>query len=46
MTASGAADAGTQRYAATATLRDGGSIHIRAIRPDDKARLARPLPRA
>ena len=39
MTASGAADAGTQRYAATATLRDGGSISIRAIRPDDKARL-------
>ena len=39
MTASGAADAGTQRYAATATLRDGGSISIRDLRPDDKARL-------
>jgi acetyl coenzyme A synthetase (ADP forming)-like protein len=39
MTASGAADAATQRYAATATLRDGGSISIRDLRPDDKARL-------
>jgi acetyl coenzyme A synthetase (ADP forming)-like protein len=39
MTASGPADAGTQRYAATATLRDGGSISLRDLRPDDKARL-------
>ena len=30
---------GLQRYAADALLRDGGSIHIRAIRPDDKDRL-------
>ena len=28
-----------ERYAADALLRDGGSIHIRAIRADDKARL-------
>src|SRR5262245_9224128 len=27
------------RYATDALLRDGGSIHIRAIRPDDKQRL-------
>src|SRR5689334_6822904 len=26
-------------YAADALLKDGGSIHIRAIRPDDRARL-------
>jgi len=30
---------GLARYAADALLRDGGSIHIRAIRPDDKDRL-------
>jgi len=28
-----------ERYAADALLRDGGSIHVRAIRADDKARL-------
>src|SRR5215510_674102 len=28
-----------QRYATDALLRDGGSIHIRAIRSDDKQRL-------
>jgi acetate---CoA ligase (ADP-forming) len=28
-----------RRYAAEGILRDGGSIHIRAIRPDDKQRL-------
>src|SRR4051812_44782302 len=28
-----------QHYATDALLRDGGSIHIRAIRPDDKQRL-------
>ena len=28
-----------ERYAADALLRDGGSIHIRAIRADDKERL-------
>src|SRR5437867_1862424 len=28
-----------QHYATDALLRDGGSIHIRAIRPDDKPRL-------
>jgi acetyl coenzyme A synthetase (ADP forming)-like protein len=28
-----------RQYAADEVLRDGGSIHIRAIRPDDKARL-------
>ena len=27
------------RYAADVVLRDGGSIHLRAIRPDDRARL-------
>jgi acetate---CoA ligase (ADP-forming) len=39
MTASGTVDPGAPRYAATATLRDGGSIFIRDLRPDDKARL-------
>jgi GNAT superfamily N-acetyltransferase len=29
----------TSRYAAEALLRDGGRIHIRAIRPDDRERL-------
>lgn len=29
----------SRRYAAEAVLRDGGSIHVRAIRPDDKGRL-------
>ena len=28
-----------QRYSSEELLRDGGSIHIRAIRPDDKQRL-------
>ena len=28
-----------RHYAADALLRDGGSIHLRAIRPDDKPRL-------
>src|SRR5215467_11692016 len=28
-----------RQYAAEAVLRDGGSIHIRAIRPDDRERL-------
>ncbi|MCK6544523.1 GNAT family N-acetyltransferase [Myxococcota bacterium] len=28
-----------RQFAADAILRDGGSIHVRAIRPDDKARL-------
>ncbi len=28
-------------YAADAILRDGASVHIRAIRPDDRAELAR-----
>jgi acetate---CoA ligase (ADP-forming) len=29
----------TRQYAAEAVLRDGGSIHLRAIRPDDRERL-------
>src|SRR5262249_39670321 len=35
----GTSDPAAHRYAATATLRDGGSIVIRALRPDDKTRL-------
>jgi acetate---CoA ligase (ADP-forming) len=35
----GTFDPAAHRYAATATLRDGGSIVIRDLRPDDKTRL-------
>ena len=35
---------GRPGFAADALLRDGTSLHLRAIRPDDKERLARPLP--
>jgi acetyl coenzyme A synthetase (ADP forming)-like protein len=32
----GESEAGPRRYAADALLKDGGSVHIRAIRPEDK----------